>query len=61
MNCPMHGGLHIENLHSRLDPIMRDLPDSQAQAGRHKCTYCAHLRGRQDMLREVLNLLNTLD
>ena len=60
MNCPRHGGQRIEGLDSRLDPIMRELPDSQAQAGRHKCTYCAYLTGRQDALREILNFVNRL-
>lgn len=61
MNCPIHEERHNEHLRSRLDSIMEDFPISQAGEGRHRCTYCAYVRGRQDALREVLNFVSGLE
>ena len=61
MDCPTHSGRHNEHVRARLDTTMRDLPKNQSGVGRHKCTYCAYLRGRQDALREILNFVNGLE
>ena len=36
-----------------LDPIMADLPKSQAGKGKHRCVYCAYERGYKDAKREM--------
>lgn len=41
-NCTRHQGGQNR---AALDPVLQDLPESQAGEGRHKCAYCAYEAG----------------
>ena len=44
---------------TKLDTIMKDLPENQGGAGRHKCPYCAYKRGWQDAIAELMKPVNS--
>lgn len=57
-NCERHGG---QNIRPDLDRVMRQLPESQAGDGRHRCTYCAYQEGYRQALDDVRDQLRRLD
>ena len=49
-SCEHH---YREENQTHLDTVMKDLPENQGGAGRHKCPYCAYERGWQDAIAEL--------
>ena len=37
----------------KLDHIIKNLPKKQAGGARHRCSYCAYLKGWNDAIREI--------
>ena len=58
MSCPLHGSGNEDYL-AELNDVMRHIPESQADEGRHKCVYCAYeegrRRGREEARQEVFD------
>ena len=59
--CLKHASQHNEESRSRLDHIMRELPENQAGTGRHKCPYCAYQQGYRQALSDVCDRLKGMD
>lgn len=59
-DCRHHSGKASEDAREPYDQFMRDLPNNQSGAGRHKCPYCAYELGREHYRTEVAKFLSCL-
>ena len=56
-DCSKHIGMRGNPRYSYLEDIMKNLPENQGGAGRHKCPYCAYEKGFERGLQRAVEKL----
>ena len=59
--CYIHRHNNGKAQREALNPILRNLPKYSGGEAWDRCTYCAYLKGREDMRREILKSVENLN